>query len=468
MQYLPFFILLLIAVLVPIWAIVKIIRLKYLFLQKIVSKKIMDRGLFSTIAIKEFTNYIFNQKKNIQKLLLKNILDDKFNLVCDNIQNPLIKAKFKLMVKGVISKIEYPDNLYNLMSSEFYIKNNQHIKAQNTLQKINKEKLNKPQKGLWFLQIAQIALFESDLLTASEFAAKALKIFQKKNFVFEEAQTYFVLGNIYRVCGVFDSADFMLRSALKLFKYLGAKNDEAEVLGTFALLMSIQKRFVEAENYLAKAEKIIPNKREIVGFIQCQKSMLAFIQDDIKSAEKLAKDILNKKYLPSVTAMANDILSRIAITKKMFNNAIKYANTASNIYLNEKNFASYFECQYIIAEAYVRNSDLDMAEIILRELINKEKHHKSCFYIANAYTLLGLVLLQKNEPNRAKAVFNQALNQELFNNRKTGAAIDYANLAIIEKKYGNIKNAHKNLTAALQYAKDVDDDLYNLIKSALD
>ena len=63
---------------------------------------------------------------------------------------------------------------------------------------------------------------------------------------------------------------------------------------------------------------------------------------------------------------------------------------------------------------------------------------------------------------------NQALRLELFSNRKTGAAVDYANLAIVEKKQGNIYDAHKNLAAALQYAKDTDKDLYDMLKNALD
>ena len=38
---------------------------------------------------------------------------------------------------------------------------------------------------------------------------------------------------------------------------------------------------------------------------------------------------------------------------------------------------------------------------------------------------------------------------------------------MVEKKNGNKDEAVKNLEAALVYAKDVDEDLYNKIKNAL-
>ena len=51
---------------------------------------------------------------------------------------------------------------------------------------------------------------------------------------------------------------------------------------------------------------------------------------------------------------------------------------------------------------------------------------------------------------------------------KTGIAIDYANLAMVERKCGNMSDARKNLETALKYAENTDKDLYTKIKDALD
>ena len=76
--------------------------------------------------------------------------------------------------------------------------------------------------------------------------------------------------------------------------------------------------------------------------------------------------------------------------------------------------------------------------------------------------------MKKNEPDRAKAIFNQALSKELCNNRKTGVAIDYANLALVEKQQGHNSEAQENLKKALNLVEDVDSDLINKIKTILD
>ena len=122
---------------------------------------------------------------------------------------------------------------------------------------------------------------------------------------------------------------------------------------------------------------------------------------------------------------------------------------------------------YLRASALSYIGKLDESEKVLRELIEKEKTHKSCFHIAGAYTLLGLVLLKKNEPERAKAFFNQALSKELCNDRKSGVAIDYANLAVVEKLQGNNDEAYKNLQKAIAQAEDIDVKLVEKIKTML-
>ena len=59
-------------------------------------------------------------------------------------------------------------------------------------------------------------LQEGDMLSASEQASLALKLFKHQHFLFEEAQTYLLLAEIYRISCVNDIAQTMIESALKI------------------------------------------------------------------------------------------------------------------------------------------------------------------------------------------------------------------------------------------------------------
>ena len=59
--------------------------------------------------------------------------------------------------------------------------------------------------------------------------------------------------------------------------------------------------------------------------------------------------------------------------------------------------------------------------------------------------------------SRATALFKQALNLEQCNERYSGAALDYANLAFIEKLAGRFDNALLNLKSALENAQKFED-----------
>ncbi len=449
------------------WSVWKISRLKYLFLQKIIAKKIIDCPFFSTVAVKETASYILRQPYVERQELLKAVSRNDFKFILQNINQPLLKAKLLLMLKGKISALSENDSLLNLMQTGFYLSRQEYTKATKVLTKINLKTRESNLRALKNLCTARIALFEGDMLTASEEAAKALKIFQKNNLLYEEAETYFLLGEIYRVSGVFDTADFMLRTAVKLFEVLSACKAKAKVLGTLGLLMTIQRRFSEAEDYFLQAKKTltISSDRELFYFIISQQAMLNLLQDNLKEASAQAAQSLRGHKKFAGQAFAADVLSRVAFAAKKWQQTLDYSVIAAEKYLKQKNYAARFECQYLQAEALVKKKKTKDAEKLLRQLIKEETNHKSCFHIASAYTLLGLILLQSGDIKRAKTIFNQALEQELYNDRASGAAIDYTNLALIERQCGNIDAAHKNLNAALCCAERIDEELYAQIKN---
>ena len=469
MQYLVLFVFVCAFIVAIISATIKIIGLKQLFLQKIITKKLVNNLFFSTLPIKDLSCCILKQKKQIKKQMLQYVSDGNFTNLAKSLNNPLIKAKLDLILIGKISNLKNSDHVYELMKVCTLLQKNKYQEASEILFNLNVNKMSSANKAVWRLCSAKIALFEGDFLSASEDSARALKILHKTNMIFEEAEAYFVLGTLYRVSGIYDSADFMLRSALDLFHSVGCLHREIEVLGALGLLMSIQERFVEASDYLKKARDLAykSDYMELCFFADCQSAMLKLLQNDVSNAEKIVKNILKECLTPNVEAMSFDILARIKMVQKKYSATIKYSQKASSIYYENRNYAAAFDCSYLTAEALFNINKLDNAENILRDLIEKEKYHKTCFHIANALTLLGVILLQKSEFSRAKSIFNLALKQELYNDRKTGIAIDYANLATVEKKCGNLSDAKKNLETALSYAENVDKDLYDKIRGAL-
>ena len=65
-------------------------------------------------------------------------------------------------------------------------------------------------------------------------------------------------------------------------------------------------------------------------------------------------------------------------------------------------------------------------------------------------------------------MIQQSLHLEQRNDRFSGIAADYANLALIENLRGDENSAKANIKTALEYAlKTEDDDLINLIKKSI-
>ena len=104
----------------------------------------------------------------------------------------------------------------------------------------------------------------------------------------------------------------------------------------------------------------------------------------------------------------------------------------------------------------------------MRQITKQAAKQESCFHVANAYNLLGLIFLQKKEFQRAKGLFMQAVSFEERNERFNCAAVDYANIALIEQKCGNVDQARKTLELALEYAQNFEaDELVEQLKKQL-
>jgi tetratricopeptide (TPR) repeat protein len=111
-------------------------------------------------------------------------------------------------------------------------------------------------KAKYLLLTAKAELYQTDMLSASSHASRALKIYQRLGYAYEEAECYQTLAQIYRISGVFDVAFTMLKEAKKLYKELKLFAKTAETEAYFGLTEIGRENYKPAAEYLQSAEKI--------------------------------------------------------------------------------------------------------------------------------------------------------------------------------------------------------------------
>ena len=444
-------------------------RLKRRTVEKIISKKIINRPDFSTSVMRKIAYEILKLPQKAKIEALKAVEDENLDKLADKIKSENLRKKILFLWNGKQSLVRMKDTESRLLTIKKMLRCQQIEKADKRLQEITLKPFEKALKAQKNILEAQTALYDGDMLTATQKASSALRYFQKKNWIYEEAEAYFVLGTAYKVSGIFDTADFMFRNACRLFEFCGASKKEAEVWGNKGLLMAVQKRFEEASDCYQKAKDLFKlcKEQEEICFVSGQEALLSLICDNSRRAEKQAEAAFKKNRTVAGKAFSSDIISRAAYKTGHLRKAKIYALKAAELYQNEKNYAAFFESRYLLAEIYMAQKYPEKAEEVLRDIIRFENSHKTCFHIASAYTLLGVSLLQRGALAQAESFFKKALQYELCNDRAEGIAIDYANLALVEKKCGHKETSLKNIETALSYAKKADENLYHQLKAAL-
>ena len=305
--------------------------------------------------------------------------------------------------------------------------------------------------GLSFLQ-------EGDLLSASSNANNAVRLFRKKHFFYEEAKAYFLMGTIYRVCAVEDVSQMMFNSAEKIFTALGADHQAAEVFGNLGMLMTMQNRFEEADDFFGKALNLYLASHNLQGEAEIlnQKALTALIQNNFLQAAAFSKQALclhQKNNCSLGQALSLELSGNAQMGLGDLQKALFLSQKAQKLYQKVQNFSALADVLFLEAQLQKELGKDTDAEAILRNIIDLTKEHPVCFHKANAYSLLALIYLERGNLKRAKGLLQQSLDCELDNNRTDGIAIDYTNIALIEFRKGQKKQASETLAKALQYAE---------------
>lgn len=312
-----------------------------------------------------------------------------------------------------------------------------------------------------------VYLTEGDMLSASQNASAALKYFEKHRYFAESAECYILLAEIYRISCINDIAHTMLDSALKIYKKQNLSFFIARTLTYKGMLMLFENQYDAAQEYYIKAISLTDNY-QLISDINNQQAILYLSQNRLTQAMQQAKSALKIHTLlknKHTEALSRQLLSQITMAKKQYPTAEKYALSAADLYLKQKNYSAYFECLYIASQALYKHSKYQKSEQYLRHIIELSNKYKSNFHIANAYSLLGLIYLYLDDLQRAKVLFQQSLFLEQKNQRSEGLIVDYNNLALIASITGDEDTAKSNLNLALEYAQKVEDtELISIIR----
>lgn len=322
---------------------------------------------------------------------------------------------------------------------------------------VQEKSLNRYFRAVVLQHKGDVALQFGDTEAATRNYLQAVKLFQRSGAFFEEASLYVKLGTVYRVCFVDDTADMMFRTAEEIFKSLKDKQGIALVTACRGQLAAGQEHFDAAAGFFKQALEYYQNEcnniktAEIynqLGLLYIMSAQEAKATPFLKKAESLCRQ---DRYLPGM-AFNQELYAYKHWQQKQFSSVLRHAKKAADLYQKLNNVSGMLESLYLQAEALEKNGKLDEAENILRKIIETGKKDAGCFYLANAYTLLGSIFVQKKDLRRAKGLFQQSLDLEQRGYRKNAIATDYANIGLVEMRCGRQDQALKNMETALEYA----------------
>lgn len=461
-------------------------RLKYDYFFKLIQKTVWKKTKFSNLDTFFAEPFLYQ----IIKLLCKNksalwaLCDGKFSkaeIFLKKKQKVLLslalKAHFtpkKALLELEKFSAQFPQNSEaKALLAALFLAQNQFDKAWECLENINLKKSSSFACGIYYYSQTNFCLNEGDLLAASQSCVKAEKYFIKANASFYLAKTYLLFGTIYRVSFVDDVAELMFRSAEKIFDALHLPQGKAFALANLGMLSAAKENFDAAEAFFEEAKNLLKKNKamEAMAEIFNQLGLTYILSKNFNKAENAllnAQDIFQKTDNLEAKALNAELFSYLFAAQKDFEKSFKTAKTAEVIYAQNNNKAAFLNCLYLQAEALYAQKSLNSAEAVLRNILSYAKKESSCFHIANAYSLLGLIFMQKGEFKRAKGLFQQSLEQEQKNNRLSGQVCDYANIGFLELRCGQTMQAKNHLLAAKNLALELEDnDMVNLLEKEL-
>ena len=463
------------------------LRLKYDYFFKLIQKAIRNKNTCYNLDVFWGEPWLRKIVKSLSKnkSALEALCNGKFSQA-----EQFLRKKHKLLLalalkahfnqKNALLDLEnfstkFPQNFEaKALLATLYLAQNQFDKAWECLENINLKKSSPFACGIYYYSQTNFCLKEGDLLAASQSCIKAEKFFIKAKAPFYLAKTYLLLGTIYRVSFVDDVAELMFRSASKIFDAINLPQGKALALANIGMQNAAKENFDVAEVFFNEANNIFENLNysQASAEIFNQLGLTYILSKNFDKAEKIlldAQEIFKNADNIAGKAFNSELFSYLYAAQKDFKKSFEAAKSAEVYYAQIKNNAAFLNCLYLQAEALYAQNLFQNAEVVLRDILTFAKRNASCFHVANAYSLLGLIFMQKGELKRAKGLFQQSLEQEQKNNRLSGQVCDYANIGFLELRIGQKDQAKNHLMAAKNLALELEDnDMVCLLEKELE
>lgn len=351
-----------------------------------------------------------------------------------------------------------------------YVNEFDYERAKSLTEIIQDYKLNSWQKAYFLMLRAKVYFYAGNMNLACADIINAARFFKKKRQGVEEAQAYVLLGEIYRACAVSDLSYMMFTTAINLFDKMQLPAEKAKVLALLGMLLAGQQRFKESAEKLSLSRKIFHKikfykaEAEVINQQALNFLLTNRVALSLRYAEKALQMHLDCENQRGV-AQSYDLMAMGAARKKQFQRAQDWSQIAADYYLQTGNYAAYLESLFLKASMLFSSAKIEQAENLCHELLKLCECYTTCFHVANVYALLGNICLRRKDFHKAKYWLQQSLAREQSDDRYAGAALDYFNLALVERNLCNLDEVQANLHNALEAAiKSTDDNLCTVIR----
>lgn len=474
------------AAITAICAIIIITSIRYKHLFKLCRLYILRRqqkkeiSFYSDIVLRKCLRKLFFSPSKEAKNALVNLIfgrtSSAVEIISKTDKSLALFLKAHTDPKSAYSQLKKNPDLYKrhylyrwltaILAAKFF----DYAKTTSLIKNIETKKLHGVSKAYYNQISALVYIHEADMLSASCNASLAMKFFQKHDMLIEEAETYLLLGEIYRISCVHDVSQTMIESALKIYNQFKLQLFKARASAVLGMLMVYENRLDEAEDKFNSALDNLQMPQTKADILN-QVALLEIARNNIKKSLVSAKEALELHGVVKNDrgiGLSSQILAHLYVYEHKFKKALDYCEQALIIYTKQKNFSALCETMYLQSTIFFKQNKFKKSEQLLRNILQIAEKHTCNFHHANAYSLLGLIYLKKNDLQRAKVLFQQSLHLEQRNNRANGMVADYVNLSLIESMRGDLASADNNLKAAMEYAiKTGDENLINLIKNRM-
>lgn len=350
MQHFIFLFWLILALLPLCFFIYRAYAFKKNMIYKSITEVLINNPVFSTVVVRQLASYIFKQSPVMKKRLLQDIFHRK-NSFIKNINNESLSQQVILICSKNSRPKKNASPFISLLYIQKLLQQNLYDKASRLLEKINDRPRSKFLAALKLLSDAKINFHNGDLLNSSAWCIQAAKLFKQKKLLYEEAQAYFLLGQIYFSGNFFDSAELILRDALKLFQAIKCQRYTAQCLCLLGSLTASQERWDEAkyffDNALKQSSKLDENRLYYLHL--CHTALLDVALNNPHTAISKISQIKYTKNDFELQALCNHVLAHAHLCLKHRHKACRFAKEAHKMYSAANDFSSALEIISITA-----------------------------------------------------------------------------------------------------------------------